>query len=319
MSDSNGANAESERSTFVSKLELGRQRFLAHAIEHSLAIGRRSPRDFVRHFTSETIMQGLADKPEVRADILAYTTGLKKRIAVKKSWESAAEDLQIALDEGETTAAAIVEVFQPDDRVRYLDAKKIWTFLTDGEFWKVSTSKKAEYAAAKQHVAFMLTRALEDRLITHRDVVEGISVSEIAMRLPKEELGKIIDGALKAGQGNAPFTEVELLSAMPPEVLVEYVPLPHIFLSAIMPKIAMVHGYVEPAAKEAASAEPPTLSPEASAEPESETASAAAVTPASLSPSSLSPSSQGERSDWVDMEDEDVADEEISDDDFASA
>jgi hypothetical protein len=314
MSDSNGATSESERPTFASKLELGRQRFLAHAIEHSLAIGRRSPRDFVRHFTPKTIMQGLADKPEIRADILAYTTGLKKRIAIKKAWESAAEDLQIALDEGETTAAAIVEVFQPDERVRYLDAKKIWTFLTDGEFWKASTSKKQEYAAAKQHVAFMLTRALEDRLITHRDVVEGISVSEIAMRLPKEELGKIIGGALKAGQSNAPFTEVELLSAMPPEVLVEYVPLPHIFVSAIVPKIAEVHGYVEPARKGASSLEPATLSPTASAEPAGESASAEAA-----APSSLAPVSQGERPDWVDMDDEEVADDEISDDDFASA
>ena len=55
-------------------------------------------------------MKGLEHQPSIRASILVLTTGLKQKIAIKKSWQSAAEDLQISLDEGETDAESIVAV-----------------------------------------------------------------------------------------------------------------------------------------------------------------------------------------------------------------
>ncbi|HEU5072604.1 MAG TPA: hypothetical protein VFU02_00490, partial [Polyangiaceae bacterium] len=88
------------------------------------------------------------------------------------------------------------------------------------------------------------TQALEDKLITHEDVVEGISVAELALRLSKDALGKIIEEALKQGKTGSAFTEANLLAAMPPEVLVEYVPLPHIWDTVIQSKVAERHGYV---------------------------------------------------------------------------
>lgn len=189
-------------------------------------------------------MEGLAQEPKLRGAILVLTTGLKPKISEKKSWESASEDLQIALDEHETDAETIVTVFDPDDRVRYLDAKKIWQFLVEGDFWKASLTDKTAHELAKDNIAFLLERALADRLLTHRDVVEGITVAEIAKRLPKAELGKIIEGALTKSKANSPFTEVDLLKEMPPFVIVEYVPLPHIFDSVIQPKIAQAHDYI---------------------------------------------------------------------------
>jgi len=114
--------AMSNEVSFASKLEQGRQRFLAHAIEHAFSVGRRSALDFIRHFTPHIIMEALSTREDLRADILVPSTGLKRRIAIKKSWKSAAEDLQSALDEGETDPNSIVTAFDPDDRVRYLDA-----------------------------------------------------------------------------------------------------------------------------------------------------------------------------------------------------
>lgn len=229
---------------FDSKLSDGRQRFLAFAIEHALASGRRNARDFIRHFPPELIMEGMADQPELRAGILAQTTGLKMKIAAKKSWQSAAEDLRIALTEGETTPDAVVSVFNPDDRVRFLDARRLWSFLAEGEFWNVAPKKAEEHRIAKQHIAFLLDRALTDNLVSHRAVIEGITVAELATRLPKAELGKIIEGALAAGQRRSPFTEVELWSALTAPVLVEYVPLSHLWHQVIVPKVAEAHGYV---------------------------------------------------------------------------
>jgi hypothetical protein len=305
MSEATGDNGKQTR-TFASKLDRGRERFLAHAIEHSLETGRRTPEDFIRHFPPRAIMEGLAQQPKLRGAILVLTTGLKPKISEKKSWESAGEDLQIALDEHETDAETIVTVFEPDDRVRYLDAKKIWQFLVEGDFWKASLTDKQAHELAKDNIAFMLERALADRLLTHRDVVEGITVAEIAKRLPKAELGKIIEGALTKAKANSPFTEVDLLKEMPPFVIVEYVPLPHIFETVIQPKIAQAHEYVAPPAAAAADAGPTSA------------ATAAFI-------DSLPPASQ----DWVDASQNDARgeseppevsdddDDEISDEDFA--
>jgi hypothetical protein len=233
----------SKEGTRSSTLSKGRERFLAHVIEHGFEVGRRSPEDFVRHFPPTLIMEGLKDQAKLRADILVLATGVKEKVAVKKSWESCADDLQIALDEGETDAGAVMKVFQMDDRVRYLDHKALWSYITEGEFWKISPSRQKEYAAAKSHMAFMLGRALEDKLVTHADIVEGITVEELASRLPKSELGKIIKGALDCGKRNAPFTETDLLGSMPPDVLVNYMPLFQVWDSIIENKIAVEHGY----------------------------------------------------------------------------
>lgn len=290
---------------FSSSLKEGRQRFLAHAVEHSLEIGRRTADDFIRHFPPDTIMKGLEHQPGIRASILVLTTGLKKKIAMKKSWESAAEDLQIALDEGETDAESIVAVFEPDDRIRYLDNKKIWSFLVEGEFWNASAGDKAALDVARSHVAFMLDRALVDHLVGHREVVEGITVAELAQRLPKKELGVLIESALENAHDKKPFTERDLLAARPPSVLVDYVPLPHLWDNVIVPSIAETHGYVEPPAPE----------PEPEPEPAPGTGAADAGEPA--------PQSQ----DWVNVansempppgDDEDEDEDEVSDEDFAS-
>lgn len=226
-----------------SELKTGRERFLAHVIEHALQVGRRSAEDFVRHFPPSEIMEGLKDRPSLRAKILVPTVGTKHKVALKKSWQSAADDLAISLAEGETQAQMVVELFDPDDRVTYLDDAKLWQYITEGEFWKADTKGK-QAKIAQQHVAFMLTQALEDKLITHEDVVEGISVGELALRLSKEALGKIIEEALLQGKTGSAFTELNLLSAMPPETLVEYVPLQHIWDTVIQPRIAERHGYV---------------------------------------------------------------------------
>jgi hypothetical protein len=194
-------------------------------------------------------MEGLKNQPRLRASILVATTGVKERVALKKNWESAGQDLQIALDEGETDAKTIVSLLEVDDRVRYLEHKALWSYVTEGEFWKISPSRQKEYAAAKGHMAFMLARALEDRLLTHADIVEGITVEELASRLPKSELGKIIKGALDCGKRNAPFTEADLLGSMPPDTLVNYLPLFQVWDAIIDTKIAVEHGYAQPSLK----------------------------------------------------------------------
>jgi len=241
-------NERPTRPPFQSALSEGHQRFLAHVVEHGLACGRRSPDDFIRHFTPHTIMMGLQDEPALRASIIVPTTGLKQKIALKKKWDDATVDLQVALDEGETDAATIVTLFSPDDRVRFLEAQQLWSFVKEGDFWKATSASKASLDIARSHIAFMLERALEDKLLTHRDIVEGITVEELASRLPKAELGRLIMQALQSGERGGSFTDSDLIGTTPPRTLVQYVPLAHIWEAVIVPKIAERHGYQQPLA-----------------------------------------------------------------------
>jgi len=235
---------ESEKTSgFQSKLHEGRQRFLAHAMCHALDIGRLTAEDFIRHFPPGAIMEGLKDRHSLRAKILNTATGVKFKIALKKSAASSGEDLLIALDEGEVTPETVVSLFDPDDRVRHLDNQAIWKFVTEDEFWEATGTDVAVLERAKAHVAFMLDRALEDKLMTHQDIVEGITVERFVQVLPREALGHIIIGALQAGRGGAPFTDVELLAQAPSSVLVEHIPLSHIWTNVIVPKISQAHGY----------------------------------------------------------------------------
>jgi hypothetical protein len=233
-------------SGFQSKLNEGRQRFLAHAMCHALDIGRLSAEDFIRHFPPSAIMEGLKDRPTLRAKILNTATGVKFKIALKKSAASSGEDLLIALDEGEVDPETVIGLFHPDDRVRHLDNQAIWKFVTEDEFWEATGTDMAVLESAKAHVAFMLDRGLHDKLITHQDIVEGITVEHFVQLLPRKALGDIIIGALQAGRGGAAFTDVELLAQAPSTVLVEHVPLSHIWTNVIVPKISQAHGYVAP-------------------------------------------------------------------------
>jgi hypothetical protein len=229
--------AEGKTTRFRSLLERGSQRFLAHVIEHGLNSGRRTYDDFIRHFPPELIMAGLKDRPSLRANILVITTGIKSKIAEKKPWDTAAQDLRIALDEGEADAETVVTLFDPDDRVRYLDPVKIWSYVIEGSFWE--ETRGIDYEIAKANVAFMIERALEDELITHQDIVEGVGIDVLADKLPRAELAKIT-----RGREAKAFTDADALRETPSATLVEHIPLTHIWTKVVEPKIAKTHGYV---------------------------------------------------------------------------
>ncbi len=255
-----------DASALRSKLEHGRQRFLAYAIEHAFQIGRRTPQDFIRHFPPRSIMEALALRPDLRASLLVPTTGLKHKIALKKTWQSAGDDLQSALDESETAPLAIVDAFLPDDRVLYLPDKKLWAFIVEGQFWKVTTKEdKVAYATAQQHIAYLLDRALQDGLITPRDIVDGIGVAELCNRLPRSEMAALFTAALDGGRKNTPFTDKDLLATLPPSTLVQHVPLTHIYETVIHARIAAVHAYLAAEEKPIEAAPPPP--PPAPSEP----------------------------------------------------
>lgn len=221
--------------SFESRLTDGTDRFIAHMIEHAFTIGRRTSRDFLRHFPPSAIMDALKDSPSLRADILESSTGVRRKVALKKSALSSGEDLQIALDEGEAAADEVVRLFRPDDRVRYLPRGKLWSFLIEGEFWKANKTDKGSYERAQAHIAFLLDRALRDGVLNHKDIVEGISVAKICQLMPRQELETAMNSALGLGRKGQPFSDRDLYDNLTSATLVNYVPLTHIWDEVVHP------------------------------------------------------------------------------------
>ncbi|MEI9950852.1 MAG: hypothetical protein WDO74_18215 [Pseudomonadota bacterium] len=239
---------------FKSSLKTGAERFLAQALAHVLAQGFRSADDFLRHFKPLDLMVALESAHELRAEILVKAAGVHQKIAIKKSTTSGAEDLRIAIEEGLTDAAAILELFPADDRVRYLEAPRLWSFLVEDEFWS-TLNAEANRDRAIGRMTFTLENALREDLISLADIADGITFEMLSTRLPHKELQKLVAHALKLGRERKPLTEEALLDSVSLPQIVGYVPLEHVWKSVIVERVAKPAGFL---AIPAAEAKPPS-------------------------------------------------------------
>jgi hypothetical protein len=230
-------NGAASHAPFTSKLSGARERFLASVVAHALTIGRRSATDFVRAFPPVQIMEALADQPRLRANLLVTTTGLHEKVALKKTPRSAGEDLAIAIEEGITNAAAVVALFDPDDRVRYLDHGRLWAFVAEGEFWRV-TSEATTPVTARDHVAFILERARAESLLTDYELVDGIGIDVLVEALPKEDLVRLVERAVAEGRAGRAFKDDGVLQLVSCAQLVEHVSLAHVWQRIVAKKLA---------------------------------------------------------------------------------
>jgi hypothetical protein len=225
----------------TSELPEASQRFLSQVVEHGLSIGLRDPEEFLRHFSPRTLMLALAAEPEIRARILEETVGLRRRIALRKSPESSGEDLQIALDEDVTDAATIVSLIHPDERVRFLDNRALWSYVMAPRPW-LETRGGMRLEQVHQHTAFIVRIALDEELVTARDVVGAVSVPTMVQHLPREAVTGLLERALLGGRLGDAFTDDALMQALGVGSLVEHVPLPTIWEWVIETKIAIPAG-----------------------------------------------------------------------------
>ncbi len=225
-----------------SQVSAGLPRFLSAVVEHSLTTRLRKPEDFLRHFSPRSIMRALAGEPGRRGRILEATTGLRSRIASKKSPESSAEDLQIALDEAITTPQAVVELLEPDDRVRFLDPQMLWAFVIEPGYGMGSVELGEQIPEIREHTTFIIEQALGEGLIGHREVVSAISVPMLVDRLPRSELATVFERVLEEGREGMAFTDELLFQMVPMSVIVAHVPLATLWDWVIGAKIAVPLG-----------------------------------------------------------------------------
>jgi len=256
--------------SFKSELKTGAERYLSQVIVTGLSEGWRTPDDFLRHFKPADLMQRLEKAPDLRANILVKAAGVHDRIARKKSTTSAAEDLRIALDEGVTTSAAVVELLPPDDRIRYLERPKLWAFVTEEHFWASNAQTTGEKAVAR--MIYLLEAAMSESLLNLQDFADGVTFETISARLPPKELQRVVKYALESGRKKNPVTEEGLLEVVPLKDLVGYLPLDHVYKRVLVAKVAQPAGFVGGVGEEAWPEEvheaPLTEAPKEEAKPE---------------------------------------------------
>lgn len=241
MAHSNAPTPSEEGHLFASQLDVGRERFLAEVVEQALRSGERSPKDFIRHFSPLAIMAALGGRPDLRAKILVATIGLKPKMATRKTIETAAEDLQFTLDENETDAETILAAFDPDDRVRFLPHAKLWTFVTEGEFWNRARDNDA-FEQGRVLTAYVLERGLAHELLSLRDVVLPVAVKSVRSDLTADVLWDIVRTALEIKEK---FSYEHFLDAVPIETLTRNVPLWTFWEQIITQNIVQKHGFSE--------------------------------------------------------------------------
>jgi hypothetical protein len=235
-----------EKIRHLSELPDPRQRFLARVVDHTLDDGWRTAEDFLRHFPPSAIIESVATAAALRVKILVATTGTHEKIALKKSPASATEDLELALAENATTPEALVALYPADDKVRYLDPKKLWSFVVEDAFYRVSASEDAtRHARAAARMWFIIDCALAEGILTLGDLTDGMTFDEIAASLPAAEIREVLKHALQIARAGAPLTEERFLAVVPLPSLVRHVPLDHTFQRVVVERIAVPAGFTE--------------------------------------------------------------------------
>jgi hypothetical protein len=222
------------------------KRYLAQLMEYAFREGWRTPDDFIRYFPANSIMTALKSATDLRVAILAAATGIYEEILRRKTPALAAEDLRLALEEGTTSSMQVLSVFSAEDRVRYLDPHRIWDFLAEDQFWQAEGDGGEELRrGATERMAFTLTQALTERLITLRDILDGVTYDAVADSLSPHELRAVVRFALLKGRDGIGLSEKVLLEVLPLEKLVRSVPLEHIWREVVIRRLAIPCGFTD--------------------------------------------------------------------------
>lgn len=232
--------------SFHSGLDQAPARFLSRIIQHTLQNDWQTPDDFLQHFSPLLILQSLSQATALRAKILVGLANVHEKIAAKKSIESGAEDLRLALEEGVTTPEAMLEHFSADDRVKHLNASTLWTFMFEDPFYKTTHADgEPAHARAVRRMAFLIECALDEQILKLEQLTDGIGFERIAERLPADEVRRLFVEALRRGRKGESLTERDLLDVVPLPILLRHVPLEVTWQNVIIDRIAKNNGWVE--------------------------------------------------------------------------
>jgi len=217
---------------YESQLDSPADRFLSLCLQHAVGESFLTPEDINQEFPVATLVEALEADDELRAQLLIEAAGVHEKIAAKKSIAAAAEDLQLALDEGVCTPETILEIVTIDDHVEFLDQGDLWALLTRDAFYNQSSDR------AKERMLFMINTALDQGLIDLPRVIRAIKPVELARLLPRNLVEEVFAAALEAGLDNRGFGADRLLGLVPLSVWLQHIPLKRVWEVVVEKEIA---------------------------------------------------------------------------------
>ncbi len=220
----------------TSSLESSGDRFLSLCLQYAIDHDWLAPADLIEEFPAEKLMTALEAAPSLRAKLLVEAAGVHEKIAPKKSTSAAAEDLQIALDEGICTADTVTGIVTIEDLVRFVDKNALWNLLTRDQFWF------QDGARPQARMLAMIKTGIDQDLIDFPRLVRAITPEQLAADLPRELIEAALCTAIHAGLDGVAFEPETLLESISLETWLEHLPLSHFWDTVIKAEIASSAG-----------------------------------------------------------------------------
>lgn len=215
----------------TSQLESSGDRFLSLCLQYALGESWLSPADLLEEFPPAVLMAALESDDALRSRLLVEAAGVHERIAPKKSLSAAAEDLQIALDEGICTPENVLTLVTADDFVRYLDSGAIWNVLTRGQFWLENDEN------SKARMLAMLETGIDEKLMDASGLLNSLSPEQLAKDLPRELLELVATMSIQSGLEGTSLDPDTLLEIISLPTLLDHISLAHIWNTTISSEI----------------------------------------------------------------------------------
>ncbi len=196
-----------------------------------------SAEHFIQHFTPGGLLKELSASPELRVRVLVESCGTHERIAARKSFASAAEDFELALEEGTTSPAFVFGLLSSDEWVSVLGADATWGFLTADEFWLSSDADEDE-TKARARLLQVIEQAYALELLRPTDLIRALTDDELLQRLSTEQLRQALSAALEAGTRGEALTRETLAPLVETTELLGSLSLERLWTRVVQPKLS---------------------------------------------------------------------------------
>jgi hypothetical protein len=133
----------------------------------------------------------------------------------------------------------VLELFEPDDRVRFLEAPALWSFVVDPRYGSSPTDPD-ELSRVQAFTEFVLATAMDQTLITGPDIIRAISVQTLVKHLPRETVAAVIETSIADREA---ISHASLLDQVTLEAICSHIPMNTIWEWVIGAKIAVPHGF----------------------------------------------------------------------------
>src|ERR1043165_5780539 len=94
-------------------------------------------------------------------------------------------------------------------------------------------------------MSFTLMQAVQERLLTLRDILDGVTYEAVADSLSPHELRAVVRHALVKGRDGIGLSEKVLLEVLPLDKLVRSMPLEHIWNEVVLRRLAIPNGLTD--------------------------------------------------------------------------